>query len=80
MFLRDLIDKFYLDKEKEKAREQDHFYITDAGKCGRALFFKFKNVPRREIEASPIRKTLKANKFKGLEHETRVLGCVPKGV
>ena len=55
MFLRDLIDKFYLDKEKEKAREQDHFYITDAGKCGRALFFKFKNVPRREIEANILR-------------------------
>lgn len=53
MFLKDLIDKFYLDRQKDK--EQHHFYVTDAGKCGRALFFKFKNVPRKEIEANILR-------------------------
>ena len=53
MFLRELIDKFYLTREKSK--EQNHFYITDAGKCGRALFFKFKNAPRKEMEANILR-------------------------
>ena len=53
MFLKDLIDKFYLDRQKDK--EQHHFYITDAGKCVRALFFKFKNVPRKEMEANILR-------------------------
>lgn len=51
--LKELIDKFYLDRQKDK--EQRHFYITDAGKCARALFFKFKNVPRKEMEANILR-------------------------
>ncbi len=51
--LKELIDKFYLDRQKDK--EQHHFYITDAGKCGRAVFFKFKNAPRRDIEANILR-------------------------
>ncbi len=53
MFLKDVIDKFYLDRQKDK--EQHHFYITDAGKCSRALFFKFKNVPRKEMDANILR-------------------------
>jgi len=52
-FLKDLIDKFYLDRQKD--REQHHFYITDAGRCGRAIFFKFKNVPREDMEARVLR-------------------------
>ena len=51
--LKELIDKFYLDRQKD--REQHHFYITDAGRCGRALFFKFKNAPRKEMEANILR-------------------------
>ncbi|TSC75502.1 MAG: hypothetical protein G01um101430_344 [Parcubacteria group bacterium Gr01-1014_30] len=51
--LKELIDKFYLDRQKD--REQKHFYITDAGKCGRAVFFKFKNAPRRELDANILR-------------------------
>lgn len=51
--LRELIDKFYLDRQKD--REQHHFYITDAGKCPKAVFFKFKNVPRKEIEPNILR-------------------------
>ncbi|MFH1714457.1 MAG: PD-(D/E)XK nuclease family protein [Candidatus Nealsonbacteria bacterium] len=51
--LSDLIDKFYLDKQRD--REQKHFYITDAGRCSRAIFFKFKNVPRAEMEARILR-------------------------
>jgi len=51
--LREIIDKFYLDRQKDK--EQHHFYVTDAGRCSRAIFFKFKNVPRKEIEANILR-------------------------
>jgi len=51
--LKELIDKYYLERQKDK--EQHHFYITDAGKCGRAIFFKFKNVQRAEMEANILR-------------------------
>jgi CRISPR/Cas system-associated exonuclease Cas4 (RecB family) len=51
--LREIIDKFYLDREKDK--ERSHFYVTDAGKCPRALFFKFKNAPKKEMEANILR-------------------------
>ena len=51
--LKEFIDKFYLDRHKE--REQSRFYITDAGKCARAVFFKFKNAPREEMEARILR-------------------------
>jgi len=51
--LKELLDKFYLDREKDK--EQHHFYITDAGKCSRAVFFKFKNVPREKMEPRVLR-------------------------
>lgn len=51
--LKELIDKFYLDQQKD--REQTHFYITDAGKCGRTIFFKFKNAPREKMDARILR-------------------------
>ncbi len=51
--LKELIDKLYLDRHKEK--EQSRFYITDAGKCPRAVFFKFKNAPKAEMEARVLR-------------------------
>jgi CRISPR/Cas system-associated exonuclease Cas4 (RecB family) len=51
--LKELIDKFYLDGQRD--REQSRFYITDAGKCQRAVFFKFKNAPRAEMEAKVLR-------------------------
>lgn len=51
--LKELIDKFYLDRQKDSG--QRHFYVTDAGKCGRAVFFKFKNAPREELDANILR-------------------------
>lgn len=51
--LKDIIDQFYLSREKD--REQHHFYITDAGKCGRAIFFKFKNLPREKMTPEVMR-------------------------
>ena len=51
--LKALLDQFYLDRERD--REQHHFYITDAGKCPRAIFFKFKNVPRAKMTPDILR-------------------------
>ncbi len=51
--LKELIDKFYLDQQKN--REQAHFYITDAGKCPRGVFFKFKNAPREKMDPRILR-------------------------
>jgi len=51
--LKELIDKFYSDRERN--REQHRFYITDAGKCTRAIFFKFKNVPREKMTPEVLR-------------------------
>ncbi len=53
--LKELIDKFYLDRERDKTRQQTRFYITDAGRCPRAIFFKFKKAPKEEIEARILR-------------------------
>jgi len=51
--LKEIIDKFYLDRQKDK--EQKHFYVSEAGKCPRQIFFKFKNAPRKEMEANFLR-------------------------
>ncbi len=51
--LKELIDKFYLEQQKNKS--QLHFYITDAGKCPRAVFFKFKNAPGGKVDARILR-------------------------
>lgn len=51
--LKELIDQFYLENQKNK--EQTRFYITDAGKCPRAVFFRFKNAPREPMEARIMR-------------------------
>ncbi len=51
--LKELIDKYYSDRER--SREQHRFYITDAGRCGRAIFFKFKNVPREKMTPDVLR-------------------------
>ncbi len=51
--LKELIDKFYIEQQRDK--QQVRFYITDAGKCPRAVFFKFKEVPRAKMEARILR-------------------------
>ena len=51
--LKELIDKFYLEQQRDKG--QTRFYISDAGKCSRQIFFKFKNVPREPMEARMLR-------------------------
>lgn len=51
--LTELIDKYYKDKREE--RNQEHFYISDAGKCQRAIYFSIKRYPRKEREARVLR-------------------------
>ena len=46
--LRELINQYYRNQKKD--REQHHFYITDAGKCSRTVFFKFKKAPAEAME------------------------------
>lgn len=52
--LKELIDQFYTDGFRERDRG-DKFYVTDAGKCPRAIYFKFKKYPRKEPEARILR-------------------------
>jgi CRISPR/Cas system-associated exonuclease Cas4 (RecB family) len=51
--LKELIDQFYIDNQKNS--EQTKFYITDAGKCPRSVFFKLKNAPREPLDARLMR-------------------------
>jgi len=51
--LKELIDQFYIENQRDK--EQTRFYITDAGKCARSVFFKFKNAPREPMDARIMR-------------------------
>lgn len=49
----ELIDKYYQDKRKDRA--QEHFYVTDAGKCPRAIYFSMKGYPKKEKEPRVLR-------------------------
>lgn len=51
--LKEIIDKYYQDKRNE--REKKRFYISDAGKCPRQIFFKFKKAPQKEMEPRILR-------------------------
>lgn len=51
--LKELINKHYLDNQKD--RKQTHFYISDAGKCPRQVFYSFKNAPKKPIDPNFLR-------------------------
>lgn len=51
--LQELIDEFYLNQNGHKDRTK--FYISDAGKCQRSIFFKFKNVPETKLDPRILR-------------------------
>lgn len=53
--LKELINQFYSNRLKDQKERSDHFYITDAGKCPRQVFFKFKKAPKAEIEPRILR-------------------------
>ncbi|MEM4703410.1 MAG: CRISPR-associated protein Cas4 [Candidatus Pacearchaeota archaeon] len=51
--IKELIDEFYSGKEKDK--EKVAFYVSDTGKCPRAIWFSLKNYPKRPVEARVLR-------------------------
>ncbi|MEM2956597.1 MAG: PD-(D/E)XK nuclease domain-containing protein [Candidatus Pacearchaeota archaeon] len=51
--IKEKIEEFYLSKQEDKDRE--HFYITDAGKCPRAIYFQFKKAPKKAMDARILR-------------------------
>ena len=51
--LEEIIDQFY--REHDHPRKQTRFYVTDAGKCHRYIFFKFKQAPHPELEPRILR-------------------------
>ncbi len=51
--LKEIIDQFY--RESHKDFPQTHFYVSDAGKCPRYIFFKFKQAPRRDYKPRILR-------------------------
>lgn len=51
--LKEIIDQYY--REQRKDFPQTHFYISDAGKCPRYIFFKFKQAPKRDLEPRILR-------------------------
>ena len=56
--LKELIDKFYLERERQKRgkrKERVRFYISEVGRCPRAIFFRFKKAPAEEIEPERLR-------------------------
>lgn len=52
--LKEKIDEFYLSKQ-QRTKEREYFYITDAGKCPRAVYFQFKKVPKKDVDARVMR-------------------------
>jgi CRISPR/Cas system-associated exonuclease Cas4 (RecB family) len=52
--LKEIIDNFYLENN-QGSYPQKRFYVTDAGKCPRSVFFKFKQAPCRDLEARILR-------------------------
>jgi len=49
----EFIDKYYLNKREE--RLQEYFYVTDSGKCPRAVYFSMKGYPKKEMEPRILR-------------------------
>jgi len=51
--IKEKIEKFYNEKRKDPDRVS--FYVSDAGKCPRALWFAFKKFPKKEKDPRVIR-------------------------
>ena len=51
--LKEIIDEFY--RKQESSRKQTRFYVSDAGKCHRFIFFKFKQAPHPALEPRILR-------------------------
>ncbi len=51
--IKELINEFY--KQKRKQKDKVSFWITDAGKCPRAVWFSVKGYPKKELDARIMR-------------------------
>src|SRR6056297_609162 len=51
--LKELINQHYADKAEQ--RDKDHFYVSDAGKCPRKIYFKFKDYPKEKPDGRAMR-------------------------
>jgi len=48
--LTEIIDKYYVDQQRD--RDKTHFYISEAGKCPRQVYFSFKGLPKKDFAPS----------------------------
>ncbi|MCS7134452.1 MAG: CRISPR-associated protein Cas4 [Candidatus Pacearchaeota archaeon] len=51
--IKELIEEFY--KQKKSDKEKNVFYVSDAGKCPRAVWFSLKGYPKKELDARTLR-------------------------
>lgn len=51
--LKEIINNYF--SEQIDSKKQSKFYISDAGKCQRMIFFKFKNAPSKTAEPRILR-------------------------
>ena len=51
--IKERIEKFYLEKKRDW--DKVAFYVTDAGKCPRAVWFGFKKFPKKDKDARVMR-------------------------
>ena len=60
--LKKRIDKFFLN-EKQTHKRQQKFYVSDASKCARQIFFSFKQAPKADLDPRMARIFQKGNKL-----------------
>lgn len=51
--IKEKIEKFYLERRKD--RDRTYFYITEAGRCPRSVWYNFKKFPKKEKDARLMR-------------------------
>jgi CRISPR/Cas system-associated exonuclease Cas4 (RecB family) len=47
--IKNLLDNFFIENERD-LKPQEHFYVSDVGHCGRAIFFNFKGIPKKKLD------------------------------
>lgn len=51
--IKEKIDAFYLNRQRGK--ESNNLYVSDAGKCPRAIYFRIKGYAKKEMDARVLR-------------------------
>lgn len=60
--LKEKIDNFYLNQKQDR-KKQSLFYVSDAGKCPRQVFFNFRNAPKANLDPRMARVFSRGTKF-----------------